>query len=62
MIQVMYFGYLLDAVFGQREVLHAIECSICGDDEIYYLDAQTKKQIGRACQGCNYVQKFNFFV
>ncbi|WP_047150847.1 hypothetical protein [Aneurinibacillus tyrosinisolvens] len=56
----MYFQFLLDAIFGPREVLYAMECSICGYDEIYYLDAQTKEQIGRACECCNYVQKFDF--
>jgi hypothetical protein len=55
----MYFNFLLDALFGHREVLHAMECSVCGQDEVYYLDAETKRQIGRACEGCNYVQKFD---
>lgn len=56
----MNFDYLLNALFGEREVLHALECSVCGFDEIYYLDPSTKKQIGRACQGCQFVQKFEF--
>ncbi|WP_134704901.1 acyltransferase [Ammoniphilus sp. YIM 78166] len=56
----MYFKYLLDALFGPREILYALECTICGDDEVYFLDPKTQKQIGRACQGCNYVQKFDF--
>jgi hypothetical protein len=55
----MYFDCLLDALFGTREVLHRLECSICGFDEIYYIDTSTRQQIGRACQGCNYVQKFD---
>ena len=55
----MYFDCLLDALFGPREVLHRLECSICGFDEIYYIDTSTRQQIGRACQGCNYVQKFD---
>lgn len=56
----MYFDLLLDALFGPREVLHAMECPVCGHDEIYYLDAKNKKQVGRACQGCSFVQKFEF--
>lgn len=56
----MNFDYLLNALFGDREVLHALECSVCGFDEIYYIDPSTKKQIGRACQGCQFVQKFEF--
>lgn len=55
---VMYFENLLDIIFGPREILHAMECSVCGDDEIYYIDYVTKKQIGRACKGCNFVQTF----
>ncbi|MBY0098846.1 acyltransferase [Mesobacillus maritimus] len=56
----MYFENLLDALFGEREILHVLECSICGFDEIYYVDSTTKKQIGRACCGCQFVQKFEF--
>ena len=57
----MYFENLLNVVFGQREVLHIMECEICGYDEIYFKDAYTGKQIGRACNGCQFVQKFIFF-
>ena len=56
----MYFESLLDALLGPRESLHEMECSICGFDEIYYIDPLTGKQIGRACQQCNFVQKFEF--
>lgn len=56
----MYFDFLLDALLGQREVLHSLECSVCGFDENYYIEPSTKQQIGRACQGCNFVQKFDF--
>lgn len=56
----MYFDFLLDALFGPREVFHSLECSICGFDEIYYMDPSTRHQIGRACKSCNYIQKFDF--
>ena len=56
----MYFDVLLDALLGPREHLHEMECSVCGYDEIYYQDPETKQQIGRACKGCNFVQKFDF--
>lgn len=56
----MYFENLLNALFGEREILHVLECSICGFDEIYYIDTLSRKQIGRACQGCQFVQKFDF--
>ena len=56
----MYFEYLLNAIFGPREIFHDMECSVCGADEIYYRDPVTKKQIGRACKGCNFVQRFDF--
>lgn len=55
----MHFEFLLDAILGQREILHDMECSVCGHDEIYYIHPITKKQLGRACKGCNFVQKFN---
>jgi hypothetical protein len=58
--EMMYFEYLLNAMFDEREVLHAMECQICGFDEIYFKDPSTGKQIGRACEGCNFVQKFDF--
>ncbi|MHC0037580.1 acyltransferase [Pseudoneobacillus sp. C159] len=56
----MYFNALLDAVFGPCTIFHVIECSICGFDEIYYQDTETNKVIGKACAGCNFVQKFDF--
>lgn len=56
----MYFEYLLNALFGSREILHVIECEVCGFDETYFKDPQTGKQLGRACQGCGFVQKFDF--
>ncbi|MCM3569389.1 acyltransferase [Neobacillus mesonae] len=56
----MYFEVLLDALLGEREILHSMECPVCGFDEIYYCDPVTLKQLGRACQGCNFVQKFDF--
>ncbi|MFC4322592.1 acyltransferase [Litchfieldia salsa] len=55
----MYFESLLDAIFGPREILHVMECSVCGFNEVYYIDAETNVQIGRACQGCNFVQRFD---
>lgn len=54
----MYFENLLNAIFGPREILHDMECSVCGDSEIYYINPETNKQIGRACRGCNFVQTF----
>jgi hypothetical protein len=54
----VYFNSLLDAFFGPRNIFHVIECSVCGFDEIYYEDKETKKVIGKACSGCNFVQKF----
>ncbi|MGX6444056.1 acyltransferase [Neobacillus sp. K501] len=56
----MYFELLLDAIFGNREILHEMECSICGSDEIYYIHPETKESLGRACKKCNFVQKFDF--
>ncbi|WP_042354235.1 hypothetical protein [Bacillus rubiinfantis] len=56
----MYFELLLDTLIGPREILHTMECPVCGFDEVYYRDPITKKQLGRACCGCNFVQKFNF--
>lgn len=56
----MYFEFLLDALLGPREILHTMECPVCGFDEIYYRNPVTKKQLGRGCQGCNFVQKFDF--
>ncbi|MBT2687378.1 acyltransferase [Bacillus sp. ISL-47] len=55
----MHFELLLEAVFGKREMIHEIECSICGFNETYYRDPVTKQCIGRACMTCNFVQKFD---
>ncbi|WP_010677053.1 hypothetical protein [Bacillus timonensis] len=55
----MHFELLLDAVFGPREVLHDLECTVCGHNELYYIHPQTGKQIGRACEECNFFQKFD---
>lgn len=54
----MYFEYLLDAVLGERQIFHIIDCSICGFEEIYYESPAAKNLIGRACSHCNYVQRF----
>ncbi len=56
----MYFEFLLDAILGPREVIHELECSVCGFFEVYYQDAITKETIGRACEQCNFVQRFYF--
>jgi hypothetical protein len=56
----MYFEILLDAVLGDRQIFHIIECPVCSYEEIYYEDAHTKELIGRACSTCNFVQKFDF--
>ncbi|KPB05730.1 acyltransferase [Bacillus sp. CHD6a] len=55
----MDFELLLDRLLGEREVIHEVECSVCGDYEIYYRDPITKENIGRACEFCIYVQRFN---
>ncbi|MFE4523068.1 acyltransferase [Cytobacillus firmus] len=54
----MHFEALLDALFGPREILHEMECSVCGLDETYYKDPFTHRSLGRACPSCNFVQKF----
>jgi hypothetical protein len=56
----MYFEILLDAVLGDRQIFHIIECPVCNYEEIYYEDVNTKELIGRACSTCNFVQKFDF--
>ena len=58
----MDFKYLLDVTLGEREIFYVIECSICGFDEIYYKNPQTKTFIGRACATCNCVQQFKFTI
>ncbi|OMP68768.1 acyltransferase [Domibacillus epiphyticus] len=55
----MTFDHLLDAIIGPREHFHDMECHICGYDEIFFLHPVTKKQIGVACIGCNFVMKFD---
>ncbi len=55
----MYFENLLDVLLGPREILHDMECSVCGYEEVYYINPISRKQIGRACKGCNFVQTFN---
>ncbi|WP_202171440.1 acyltransferase [Bacillus sp. USDA818B3_A] len=55
----MYFESLLDAVLGERQIFHMIECPVCGYEEIYYEHCGTKRLIGRACRHCNFVQKFD---
>lgn len=56
----MYFEILLDAILGERQIFHIIECPVCNYDEVYYEDANTKELIGRACSNCNFVQRFDF--
>jgi len=54
----MPFELLLDAVLGERQIFHIIECPVCGYEEIYYEHQVTKRLVGRACSHCNFVQKF----
>ena len=54
------FEAKLDKLLGPRKILHTKECEVCGHDEIFYIDLQTNKQIGMACEGCNYIQSFDF--
>ncbi|MBI0577752.1 MULTISPECIES: hypothetical protein [Bacillaceae] len=56
----MHFEFLLDAILGERQIFHIIECPVCGLEEIYYENAKTHRLIGRACSNCNFVQKFDF--
>lgn len=55
----MNFDLLLDKLLGQREIIHEVECGVCGDFEIYYRDPITKETIARACEYCVYVQKLS---
>ncbi|MCM3356572.1 acyltransferase [Psychrobacillus sp. MER TA 171] len=48
----------LDKELGPRRILHIKECEVCGFDEIYYVDPETNKQIGMACEGCNFIRRF----
>ena len=54
----MSFETLLDFLLGPREVIHEVDCSVCGDYETYYRDPVTKKNLGRACAFCGDVQTF----
>ncbi|MCT8137639.1 acyltransferase [Anaerobacillus sp. CMMVII] len=54
----MNFELLLDKLLGQREIIHEVECSVCGDFETYFRDPITKENLGRACEHCVYVEKF----
>lgn len=49
------FEFFLDEIIGPREHFHTMECHVCGFDEVYYQHPFTKKQIGFACEGCNFV-------
>ncbi|QEY22944.1 acyltransferase [Psychrobacillus sp. AK 1817] len=45
---------------GPRKILHIKECEICGYNEYYFIDPETNKQLGMACEGCNYIKRFEF--
>lgn len=53
------FEISLNVLMGPREHFHVMECQVCGFDEVYYQHPFTKKQIGVACEGCNYVYTFD---
>lgn len=54
------FSTKLDKEIGPRRILHVKECEICGYNEFYFIDPETNKQIGMACEGCNYIKRFDF--
>ena len=53
------FEISLNSLMGPREHFHVMECQVFGFDEVYYQHPFTKKQIGVACEGCNYVYTFD---
>jgi hypothetical protein len=53
------FEFFLDSLMGPRELFHIMECQVCGFDEIYFQHPFSKKQIGVACEGCNFVYVLN---
>lgn len=59
-VNKMSFELVLDAILGKRELFHVIDCTICGYEEIYYVEPESKQQIGKACSHCGFVQKFEF--
>ncbi|MBU9723064.1 MULTISPECIES: acyltransferase [Bacillaceae] len=56
----MTFRDALDKILGKRKLFHVIECSVCGFNEVYYIDPFTNKQLGKACETCNHIQRFEF--
>ncbi|WP_339251568.1 acyltransferase [Sporosarcina sp. FSL W8-0480] len=54
----MNFENLLDKLLGQRELIHEVECAVCGGFEAYYRDPFTKENLGRACEFCWEIQTF----
>jgi len=54
------FEFFLDEIIGTRELFHTMECHVCGFDEVYFQHPFTKKQIGFACEGCNFAYVFTF--
>lgn len=56
----MNFELVLETIIGPREYFYDIECNVCGFDEIYFQHPVTKKLIGVACMGCNYVKRFEY--
>lgn len=55
----MYFECFLDAILGERQIFHIIDCSVCGFEEVYYESPAANQLIGRACSHCNFVQRFD---
>jgi hypothetical protein len=55
----MKFQNKLNIILGERIILHTMECSVCQHNEYYYIHPVTRKQLGRACENCNSVQRFD---
>ncbi|PUB10138.1 hypothetical protein C8K15_12166 [Paenisporosarcina sp. OV554] len=53
------FEISLNVLIGPREQFHIMECQVCGFDEVYFQHPFTKKQIGVACEGCNFIYTFD---
>jgi hypothetical protein len=54
----VHFEQVLDAVLGERQIFHKVDCPVCGFEEIFYESQKTNRLIGRACSHCNFIHRF----
>lgn len=55
----MSFEDYVQSTLGNCEIYRFGKCTVCGNEEVYYVETETNELVGRACEICNHIQSFD---